>query len=202
MFRRWMFTTTMLLALGVAMPAIAADRGVQIRPANAPASQHERETFSVEEIVDAGHKFFGTTTKGLARAIESVFKAHGRPSGYVLGEEASGAFVAGLRYGEGMLYLKNGRQQKIFWQGPSIGIDAGGNGSKVLMLVYDIDTPREIFDRFLGVSGSAYLVAGLSVSMHSNDKITLIPVRTGVGARLGGNIGYLKITARPTWNPF
>ena len=202
MIRRWMLTTTVLLSLGAAMPAMAADQSITVRPTNAPATAQHDDTFSVDEIVDAGHKFFGTTTKGLARAIESVFKAHGRPKGYVLGEEASGAFVAGLRYGEGTLYLKNGHQQKIFWQGPSIGLDAGGNGSKVLMLVYDIDTPREIFDRFLGISGSAYLVAGLSVSMHSNDKITLIPVRTGVGARLGGNVGYLKITARPTWNPF
>ncbi len=202
MTRRWMLTTTLLLSLAAAMPAMAAGQSVTVRPANAPATTQQRETFSVDEIVDAGHKFFGTTTKGLARAIESVFKAHGRPTGYVLGEEASGAFVAGLRYGEGTLYLKNGRQQKIFWQGPSIGLDAGGNGSKVLMLVYDIDIPREIFDRFIGISGSAYLVAGLSVSVHSNDKITLIPVRTGVGARLGGNLGYLKVTARPTWNPF
>ena len=171
-------------------------------PAQAPARARQRETFDMDEIVRAGHKFFGTTTKGLARAVESVFKAHGRPTGYILGEEASGAFIGGLRYGEGWLFLKNGQRQKIFWQGPSIGYDFGGNGSKTLILVYDIDTPREIYGRFPGVSGSAYLVAGLSVSMHSNDKIALIPIRTGMGARLGANIGYLKITQRPTWNPF
>jgi hypothetical protein len=171
-------------------------------PAQAPAQTRQRETFEMDEILRAGHKFFGKTTKGLARAIESVFKAHGRPTGYVLGEEASGAFVAGARYGEGWLFLKNGQKKKIFWQGPSIGYDFGGNGSKVLMLVYDIDTPREIFARYPGVSGSAYLIAGLSVSMYSNEKITLVPIRTGVGARLGANIGYLKVTERPTWNPF
>jgi len=98
--------------------------------------------------------------------------------------------------------MKDGRRQKIFWQGPTVGLDAGGNGSKVLMLVYDIDTPRAIFGRFPGISGSAYLVGGFSVSVHANETITIIPVRSGVGARLGGNIGYLKITPRPTWNPF
>ncbi len=173
-----------------------------VAPAEAPARPARKPGFEMEEVVEAGHKFFGTTTKGLARAVESVFKAHGRPTGYVLGEEASGAFIGGLRYGEGWLYLKNGERRKIFWQGPTIGFDAGGSGAKVLVLVYDIDVAREIYDRFPGVSGSAYLVAGLSVSMHSNDKLVLIPIRTGVGARLGANIGYLKITQRPTWNPF
>ena len=162
----------------------------------------QRETFSAQEIIDAGHKFFGTTTKGLARAVESVFARQGRPSGYILGEEASGAFIGGLRYGEGWLYLKNGQRRKVFWQGPSIGFDAGGNGSRVLMLVYDIDSPRQILGRFPGVNGSAYVVGGLDISVHSNQQIIVVPIRTGVGARLGANMGYLKFTARPTWNPF
>ncbi len=30
----------------------------------------------------------------------------------------------------------------------------------------------------------------------------IIPVRLGVGFRLGANVGYLKFTDSPTWNPF
>jgi hypothetical protein len=195
---RWIAGTMLALMVAGAPVALAQSSGYATRPA---PSQRAQE-FSADEIVAAGHKFFGTATKGLAKAIEDLFKAHGRPTGYVLGEEASGAFVAGLRYGEGWLYMKDGRRQKIYWQGPTIGLDAGGNGTKVLMLVYDIDTPRAIFGRFPGVSGSAYLVGGFSVSIHADEHITIIPVRSGVGARLGGNVGYLKITPRPTWNPF
>ncbi len=189
--------------MAVAQDAAAPAAPVQVKPTAAQPDRGLRgETFSADEIVQAGHKFFGTTTRGLARAVESVFRAHGRPTGYVLGEEASGGFVAGLRYGEGILYMKNGLRQKIFWQGPTIGFDAGGEGSKVLMLVYNLDTPRAIFGRWPGFNGSAYVVAGLGVSAYGDERIVLIPIRTGVGARLGVNIGYLKITARPTWNPF
>ncbi len=190
---------------------VALAETVTITPAAASGTTRENpapETFSAREIVDAGHRFFGTTTKGLARAVESVFARQGRPTGYILGEEASGSFIGGLTYGEGWLYLKDQhsrkayRAMKVFWQGPSIGFDAGGNGSRVLMLVYDIDTPRQILGRFPGVSGSAYLVGGLSISMHSNQQLVVVPIRTGVGARLGANMGYLKFTKRPTWNPF
>ena len=185
------------------MPAAGAQyAGYQVQPNGASKPPSRAEKFSAEEIIEKGHKFFGTTTKGLAKAIEGLFKKHGRPTGYVLGEEASGAFVAGLRYGEGWLYMKDGRRQKIFWQGPTVGFDAGGNGSKVLMLVYNLETPRAIFGRFPGISGSAYLVGGFSISVHANEQLTIIPVRSGIGARLGGNVGYLKITPRPTWNPF
>ncbi len=183
--------------------ACAAGREYRVASADAGAPPPRRAAgYSSGEIIRAGHRFFGTTTKGLARAVESVFARNGRPSGYILGEEASGAFVGGLRYGEGMLYLRNGQSRKVFWQGPSIGFDAGGNGTKVLMLVYRIDSPRQIFSRFFGVSGSAYVVGGFGVSMHTNEQLIVSPIRTGVGARLGASVGYLKMTKRPTWNPF
>ncbi|HHN66835.1 MAG TPA: DUF1134 domain-containing protein [Thermopetrobacter sp.] len=190
---------TVILAAG--QPAQA---GPRISPARAPAPQHapQRGGYSSNEIIDAGHRFFGTTTKGLARAVESVFRKKGRPTGYIIGEEASGAFIGGVRYGEGVLYLKTGGRRKVFWQGPTIGLDAGGNGAKVLMLVYNIDLPRQIFSRFFGVSGSAYIVGGLGVSYHDNARLTVVPIRSGIGARLGASVGYLKMTARPTWNPF
>ncbi len=161
-----------------------------------------RETYSPAEIFQKGHGFFGTTTNGLAQAVEFVFQKAGRPQGYIIGEEGSGAFIGGLRYGEGTLFLKDGTRQKVYWQGPSVGFDFGGNGSRTLVLVYNIDNTSDIFSRFVGVDGSAYLVGGLGVNFQSNEKLSLAPIRTGIGARLGANVGYLKYTARPTWNPF
>lgn len=161
-----------------------------------------RETFSSSEIMTKGHGFFGSTTNGLAQAVEYVFQKAGQPQGYIIGEEGAGAFVGGLRYGEGTLFLKDGTQQKVYWQGPSVGFDFGGNGSRSLVLVYNIDHTSDIFSRFVGVDGSAYLVGGIGVNFQSNEKLSLAPIRTGLGARLGANIGYLKYTAKPTWNPF
>jgi hypothetical protein len=170
--------------------------------ASATGQQSEAKTYSPEEIVDAGQTFFGNTTKGVAQAVESVFARAGRPTGYIIGEEAAGAFIGGLRYGEGTLYMKDGTQQKVYWQGPSIGFDWGGNGSRVLVLVYNIGDTNQIYDRFIGVDGSAYLIGGLGVNWQTNQQLQLAPIRTGVGARLGANVGYLKYTERPTWNPF
>ncbi len=162
----------------------------------------EAETYSMQEIVDAGHGFFGITTSGIAEAVEYVFQQAGRPTGYIIGEEGAGAFVGGLRYGEGMLYSKTGGKRKVFWQGPSIGFDFGGNGSRTLTLVYNMDNPNQLFNRFIGVEGSAYFIGGLGVNFQRDKYLRLAPIRTGVGARLGANIGYLKYTREPTWNPF
>jgi hypothetical protein len=166
------------------------------------APRSNRATYSSGEILSSGHNFFGGTTSGLAQAVEYVFQKAGPPQGYIIGQEGAGAFIGGLRYGEGMLYLKDGTRQKVFWQGPSIGFDFGGNGSRTLVLVYNIDNTADIFDRFIGLDGSAYLIGGLGVNFQSNEKLRLAPIRTGVGARLGANVGYLKYTAAPTWNPF
>lgn len=181
--------------------AVGGDQGYT-PSASASGQRDETKTYSPEEIVDAGQTFFGNTTKGVAQAVESVFARAGRPTGYIIGEEAAGAFIGGLRYGEGTLYMKNGTQQKVYWQGPSIGFDWGGNGSRALVLVYNIDDTNQIYDRFIGVDGSAYLVGGLGVNWQTNQRLQLAPIRTGVGARLGANVGYLKYTERPTWNPF
>ncbi len=207
MIRKFTFSTlaaAAVFSLMTAMPhqAAAISESDATYGARPPASQAEAGTYSSDEIVTAGHQFFGTTTKGLAQAVEYVFQRAGQPNGYIIGEEGAGAFIGGLRYGEGTLYMKDGRQQKVFWQGPSVGFDFGGNGSRSLVLVYDMDTPRDIFDRFVGVEGSAYLVGGVGVNFQSNEKLKLAPIRTGVGARLGANVGYLKYTDHPTWNPF
>ena len=160
------------------------------------------KTYSRNEVVDAGHRFFGSLSSGLAKAIEYTFQQAGRPNGYILGEDAGGAFVAGLRYGEGRLYTKHAGVHRVFWQGPSIGYDFGGDGARTMTLVYNLRSPRDIYRRFGGVQGSAYVVGGASVQLLRGDDMTLAPIRTGVGLRLGANIGYLKYTRRPTWNPF
>ncbi len=162
----------------------------------------ERSTYSKNEIVEAGHGFFGSISKGLASVIEHAFKKAGRPNGYILGEDAGGAFVAGLRYGEGRLHTKNAGSHKVFWQGPSIGYDFGGAGAKTMVLVYNLRDPSDVFHRFGGVEGTAYLVGGVSIQFLKYGDVTMAPIRAGVGLRLGANIGYLKYTRSPTWNPF
>lgn len=162
----------------------------------------DSRTYSTSEINNAGHRFFGKITSGLANVIEHAFKKAGRPRGYILGEEGGGAFIAGLRYGEGILHMKDGTRQKVYWQGPSLGYDFGAEGSKTMILVYDIDHPGMIYSTFGGVSGSAYLVGGVGVTFMKNDDVTLAPIRSGIGLRLGANVGYLKYTRAPTWNPF
>lgn len=167
------------------------------------ATKRKQQTYSSDEILDAGQKFFGKTTRGVAEAVEYVFSSQGEPTAYIVGEEGSGALVGGLRYGEGVIYYKSGTRQKVYWQGPSVGFDFGGNGSRTLVLVYNSSAPRDLYDeRFGGVEGSAYLVGGLGVNFQKNRDIILAPIRTGVGARLGANVGYLKYTRKPTWNPF
>jgi len=160
------------------------------------------DQFTAQEVIDSGHKFFGATSGGLATVVEKVFSSYGLPNGYVLGEEGSGALVGGLTYGEGMLYTKNAGDHKVFWQGPSLGWDFGGQGSRTMILVYNLDTIDALYARFGGVAGSAYVVAGLGFNVMKNGNVLLVPVRTGVGARLGVNVGYLKVTQNPTWNPF
>jgi hypothetical protein len=158
--------------------------------------------YSENEILDAGGRFFGSVSKGLASVIEHAFSKSGRPNGYILGTDAGGAFVAGLRYGEGMLYTKDAGSHKVYWQGPSIGYDFGGEGSKTMVLVYNLRDPSQIFERFAGVQGSAYIVGGVGIQFQTHGNVTLAPIRSGIGLRLGANIGYLKYTREPTWNPF
>ena len=144
----------------------------------------------------------GKISGGLASAIEWTFQKAGRPNGYILGQDAGGAFVAGLAYGEGTLYTKDAGDFKVYWQGPSVGYDFGADGSKVMTLVYNLRDPSYIFDRFGGVEGAAYLIGGVSVQLQKSGHVTLAPIRAGVGLRLGANVGYLKYTRNPTWNPF
>jgi hypothetical protein len=165
-------------------------------------SKSQAQEYTAQEIIDSGHKFFGATSGGLATVVEKIFASYGLPNGYLLGEEGSGAIIGGLTYGEGSLYTKNAGDHKVFWQGPSLGWDFGGEGSRVMMLVYKLDDVSSLNKRFGGVAGSAYIVAGVGFNVLKAGNILLVPIRTGVGARLGVNLGYLKLTQRPTWNPF
>jgi hypothetical protein len=168
---------------------------------DAPPPRDDRGTYNQNEIIAAGHGFFGAISQGLGKAVEYAFQSQGRPNGYILGEDAGGAFVLGLRYGEGMLYTKDAGDHKVFWQGPSVGYDAGAEGSKTMVLVYNLHDPSEIYNRFGGVQGAAYFVGGLSVQFQTYGHVTLAVIRSGVGVRLGANVGYLKYTRSPTWNP-
>ncbi len=170
----------------------------------ATTSSHVRaqERYSENELVHTGHAFFGSASSGLATMIERIVESRGLPNGYILGEEGSGALVGGLRYGEGNLYTRNAGDHKVFWQGPSIGWDFGGDGNRTMMLVYNLSSTDAIYRRFVGLSGQAYLIGGLGMTVMQNKDTVIIPVRTGVGARLGINVGYLKMRPEATWNPF
>jgi hypothetical protein len=185
-----------------------ADTSSEVPPqppaASSAALPPPAKRYSSIEIVDAGHHFFGGISHGLASIVEKAVGQWGLPNGYILGEEASGAFIGGVRYGEGMLYTRNAGEVRVFWQGPSLGFDYGADGARTMMLVYNLPQVGAIFDRFLGVAGSAYLVGGLGMTTltSADGNIVLMPIRSGLGLRLGANVGYLKFTERPTWNPF
>lgn len=167
----------------------------------APAAAQAQQ-FEPQELIESGHRFFGTVSRGLAQVIEKAVSQWGLPNGYILGEGAGGAFVVGLRYGEGTLFTKNAGDLRVFWQGPSAGFDAGVDGARTMMLVYNLPATQAIYQRFAGVDGSAYFIGGFGMTALTANGIVLVPIRSGVGLRLGANIGYLKFTPQPTWNPF
>ena len=158
--------------------------------------------YSSDDIVANGHRFFGSLSRGLAEVVEAATKRWGKPNGYVLGQEAGGAFIGGLRYGEGVMYTRNAGDLKVFWEGPSLGFDAGADGDRTMMLVYNLPATNAIFRRYGGVDGSAYLIGGFGMTALVNDDVYVVPIRTGLGARLGFNVSYLKFTESSTWNPF
>jgi hypothetical protein len=187
----------MILAQNPEPPPPAAGPVPPPPPQPPPSNQ-----FSSNEVIDAGHHFFGGVSRGLASLVEKAGNQWGQPNGYILGEEAGGAFFGGLRYGDGTLYTKNAGDVRVYWQGPSLGFDAGADGARTMMLVYNLPRTTAIFDRFGGVDGSAYFIGGFGMTALTANDVVLVPIRSGVGLRLGANLGYLKFTQRPTWNPF
>jgi hypothetical protein len=175
--------------------------------AGAPRAEPDDARYTIEEIVDAGHHFFGSVSGGLATLIERAVARYGLPNGYIIGQEGSGAVFGGVRYGDGVLYTKMEGRRQVYWQGPSLGFDLGGDGARTMMLVYNLPNSLALNRRYIGVNGSAYLVGGFGMTVLANSQIPdrtvyVVPIRSGVGARLGINLGYLKFTPAPTWNPF
>ncbi len=166
-------------------------------PARTPA-----ETYDRSEVVNGMSDFLGVTAEAAGSAIERVFRDNGRPTAYIAGEEGSGAFIGGLRYGSGLLYMKHRQPQKVYWRGPSFGFDWGGNAARNFTLCYNLQYPEMIYRRFPGVEGSAYLVGGLGVNYQRAEGVTLAPIRAGVGLRLGANLGYLVYSRTKSIFPF
>ncbi|HEX3366755.1 DUF1134 domain-containing protein [Phenylobacterium sp.] len=162
----------------------------------------QQSTYSEDEIVHSVSDFMGVTAESAGGAVERIFKKNGRPTAYIAGEEGSGAIAVGARYGRGLLYMKGRQPMEVFWQGPSVGWDFGGNASRVFTLCYMLEDPRDIFQRFPGVEGSAYFVGGLGVNYQRANDIILAPIRAGVGFRLGANVGYLAYTRKRSIIPF
>jgi hypothetical protein len=160
------------------------------------------EAYTGDDIIRSGHQFFGSIARNLAQGVERMAQRWGKPNAYVLGQEGAGAFIGGLRYGEGTMYTRNAGKRLVYWQGPSLGFDAGADGDRTMMLVYNLPSVDAIFTRFGGIDGSAYLVGGLGFTELSAGDVVLVPIRSGVGARLGLSLGYLKFTPQQTWNPF
>ncbi len=200
--------TAILLAAVAAAPAGAQQPSPALTPqypVNAspvPPQPPPAPEFSSDEIIAAGHHFFGGVSRELSLIVEKAVSRWGLPNGYILGKEAGGAFIGGLRYGDGKLYTKNAGDVRVYWQGPSLGFDYGADGARTMMLVYNLPVTEAIFERFGGVDGSAYLVGGLGMTALVTNDIVVVPIRSGVGLRLGANFGYLKFTQGPTWNPF
>jgi hypothetical protein len=179
--------------------AFAMILALAAKPAGA---EGDDETFSQNEIVHAASDFFGTTTAAVAKAVERVFAEQGLPDAYIKGDEGSGAIVVGLRYGSGWLVRKGRPPEKVYWQGPSVGFDLGANASKCFTLVYNLRRPERLFQKFPGVEGSYYFIAGIGVNYQRADGVTLAPMRTGIGLRAGVNAGYLTYTREQSLNPF
>lgn len=165
-------------------------------------SHADEETYEQDTILKEASDFFGAGAEGLGEVIEKIFDDLGKPNAYIKGQEVSGAVVVGARYGDGTLVKKSGGSVKVHWTGPSIGFDAGGNISKVFVLVYNIPGTDAIFQRFPAVDGSFYFIGGVGANYHQVDNIILAPMRFGAGFRAGINIGYMHYTREKTWIPF
>lgn len=165
-------------------------------------SANQDETYDKENVINAASEFFGDGSEAVASVIEKAFADLGRPNGYIIGTEASAALVVGARYGDGTLSHKIEGDSRVYWKGPSIGIDVGANGSRVFALVYNLNDTQDLYQRFPAVEGSLYYVAGVGMNYQQLDEIIIAPIRVGVGLRAGVNLGYLHFTKERSWNPF
>ncbi len=177
-------------------------RGDDNAPPVLPPPVSEEEGFSIADIREAGRGVFGTITAEFGAAINYAFQQFGQPNAYISGVEGGAAFLAGLRYGKGTIYRKNTGPSEIYWQGPSAGLDFGAEGGRALFLVYNLDDPYAIYGRFGGIGGAAYVAGGVGLNVLGKGGVVIVPIRSGLGLRLGANLAYVKFTERQTWNPF
>lgn len=192
------FTPIMILSLAVVLTGCAS----KSRTADTPASSNSDQVYEQSAIVDEAQQFFGGGAEGLADVLNKVFSERGRPNGYIKGEEGGGAIGVGVRYGNGTLYMKDGTTARVYWRGPSIGIDFGANASKTFVLIYDLPNLEALYQRFPGIDGSLYFVGGVGVNYHRADNVQLAPIRFGVGWRQGLNVGYIHLSPKRSWIPF
>ncbi|EQB12195.1 DUF1134 domain-containing protein [Sphingobium lactosutens] len=176
--------------------------GAPVTQASPPAAPSPSESYQEDDLIGAAEGVFGKGAEGLAGIIEKILKDQGRPNAYIAGREASGAFVVGLRYGSGTLNHKVEGKREVYWTGPSIGFDVGGNASNTFVLVYNLYDTQDLYHRFPAAEGTAYLVGGFTASYLRWGDVVLIPIRLGVGYRLGVNAGYMKFSEKRNWLPF
>jgi hypothetical protein len=192
--------TTVQAALLCVSITVAACAGQPSSPATSrpPAS----EPYQQDTILREAESFFGRGAQGVADIVNRVFTDNGPPDAYIKGEEGGGAVGVGLRYGHGTLYLRDGTTSKVYWRGPSVGLDIGGSAAKTFVLIYNLATVEELFQRFGGVEGSLYYIGGLGVNYNRQQDLILAPVRFGVGWRQGVSVGYLHMSPERSWIPF
>jgi len=185
-------------------PAYAAQQQANLEALKLPVAPEaaDESTFSIDDIKATSSGFFGTITSNLASVIAFAFEKAGRPNGYILGQEAGGAFLAGVRYGDGVLHMKDGTATRVYWRGPSLGADLGASQSRTMFLVYHLKSPDDVFKLVSGIDGSAFVVGGLGITFLSDGKTIFAPIGSGPGLRLGVNAGYLKFTRERNWVPF
>ena len=199
----------LFLAVMMALPAAAQTAApttpvTTVDPAAPTASPQAATdaTYDQNDIITAADGAFGKGAAGMAKLVEKVFADLGRPNAYIVGREASGAFFAGLRYGSGTLHHKIEGDMPVFWTGPSLGFDVGGDGSKVVTLVYHLDDSADLFRRYPAAEGKAYFIGGFTATYNQRDNVILVPIKLGVGWRLGVNAGWLNYTRKTRLLPF
>ena len=195
-----------LVGLLAAGPALAQEAQTAPVPAPAPAAAPPpppaTQTYAEEDVLGAAEDVFGKGAEGLAEIVRKTFKDRGQPNAYIVGREAGGAFIVGVRYGSGILYHKVEGERKIHWTGPSVGFDIGGDGSKVFALVYNLNDTADLYRRYPAAEGKAYLIGGFTANYLQRDNIVIVPIKLGVGWRLGLNGGYLKFSKKGKVLPF
>ncbi|WP_439546928.1 DUF1134 domain-containing protein [Sandarakinorhabdus sp.] len=189
-----------VLAMGA--PAVAQQAAASPPPAEPAPPPTSEPVYAEDDVLGAAEDVFGKGAEGLAEIVRKTFKDRGQPNAYIVGREVSGAIVIGVRYGSGTLHHKIEGERKVHWTGPSVGFDFGGDGSKVFALVYNLNDTEELFQRFPAAEGKAYLIGGFTANYMQSDNIVIVPIKLGVGARLGLNAGYMKFSKKGRVLPF